>query len=184
MTTIAEKSALLDFRPVLQQSPSDQRAILNIRNESEIRRNMYRHTPISEIEHNAWISELKRRKDIEYFLIYNDNKLIGALGFTSIDVDNGRADWAFYLTAEIRGQRLGAGTEYAALNYAFKKLALNKLNCEVIAWNTGVIRLHRSFGFLQEGIRRAHVKREDGVHDVVLLGITAQEWQEKRGEFE
>ncbi|WP_099825716.1 UDP-4-amino-4,6-dideoxy-N-acetyl-beta-L-altrosamine N-acetyltransferase [Oceaniglobus indicus] len=180
MTSLLARAGKLDLCP-LADAPEDQaHALRDIRNEDGVRANMYSHAPIGADEHARWLDGVRGDASRRLFLVRRDTTLIGALAYSAIDPVHRRADWAFYLTAAVRGQGLGRALELRALDHAFGPLALNKLNCEVIAWNTPVIALHRTFGFAAEGIRRAHVLRDGVFHDVHLLGITAEEWHTTR----
>ena len=66
------------------------------------------------------------------------------------------------------------------LEYAFGELQLKKLYCEVLAFNSPVIKLHQKFGFNVEGIFRQQCKINGNFIDVFRLGILACEWQEHR----
>lgn len=66
--------------------------------------------------------------------------------------------------------------EYLALECAFNSLGLHKLCCEVLAFNLPVIKLHKKFGFIIEGILRDQHKIDDDFVDVYKIGILASEW--------
>ena len=70
--------------------------------------------------------------------------------------------------------------ELLALDYAFNELGLHKLSCEVLAFNTPVIKLHEKFGFKVEGILRDQYHREGTFIDIYRLGLLASEWTEVR----
>ncbi|NMQ05970.1 GNAT family N-acetyltransferase [Candidatus Accumulibacter phosphatis] len=44
-----------------------------------------------------------------------------------------------------------------------KKMPIEKLCCEVLDFNTAVVRLHQRFGFIKEGFLQKHIYRDDGV---------------------
>ena len=73
--------------------------------------------------------------------------------------------------------------EIQALDYAFSVLGIRKLYCEVLAFNTPVIKLHQKFGFTVEGVFRQQHKFEGGFVDIYRLGILAPEWSERREEL-
>lgn len=70
--------------------------------------------------------------------------------------------------------------EFLALDYAFEELRLHKLYCEVLAFNTPVIKLHQKFGFEVEGVFREQHRREGHFVDVYRLAIFSGIWSEKR----
>jgi RimJ/RimL family protein N-acetyltransferase len=59
---------------------------------------------------------------------------------------------------------------------AFNEVGLEKLNCEVLDTNPAVVRLHKKFGFCEEGVRRANVIKAGRRVDVRLLGLLREEW--------
>src|SRR5690606_22473244 len=102
--------------------------------------------------------------------------------FYNIGKTNSNAFWGFY-AAEGSARGVGSRMEYEALQYAFHDLNLHKLNCEVIATNDKVLRLHKKFGFLQEGLfRDFHFNGHEHV-DVVRMGILCEEWKLKQPEM-
>ncbi|KKL06860.1 hypothetical protein LCGC14_2591810 [marine sediment metagenome] len=169
----------LSFTPLETAGDDIAMAILRIRNEPAVRGNMYGDAPITEATHRAWLAGLAGNTSRRAFAALLDGRCVGFVGFTDIQPDHGRADWAFYLTGDVQGMGLGKALERAALRHAFGPLALNKLNCEVLEWNTPVIGLHRKFGFVEEGRRRAHIRRGGAYHDAVLLGLTRDDWRKQ-----
>lgn len=61
---------------------------------------------------------------------------------------------------------------------------IEKLNCEVLETNPAVIKMHQKFGFELEGVRRKNILKDGSRIDVVLLGITKEEWKDKRPALE
>ena len=69
------------------------------------------------------------------------------------------------------------------MEYAFTKWGLHELCCEVLAFNSTVIKLHEKFGFKVEGILREQHKLEDAFIDIFRLGMLAADWSAKREEM-
>jgi hypothetical protein len=99
----------------------------------------------------------------------------------ALDKANRKADWAYYLTERARGG-LGAAVEYAMIEFAFDKLGLRKLNCEVMDDNEAVVKLHRKFLFEDEGLRRSQIEKDGSRVGVRLLGLTLEDWTQGRAE--
>jgi RimJ/RimL family protein N-acetyltransferase len=59
---------------------------------------------------------------------------------------------------------------------AFEEMGITKLNCEVLETNPSVIKLHKKFGFVEEGIRRKNIIKNNARVDVHLLGLLKDEW--------
>lgn len=107
---------------------------------------------------------------------------IGIVAFNGIDGTNQNSSWAFYASP---ASPMGTGSrmEYLALEHAFSGIQLHKLCCEVLAFNTPVIKLHEKFGFKVEGILREQHRMDEAFVDIYRLGILASEWSTKRDQI-
>ena len=109
----------------------------------------------------------------------DDGTPCGIVAFNSIDRQNKHAFWAYYAAPDCpRGT--GARMEFLALDESFSVLGLQKLSCEVLGFNTAVVRLHEKFGFVVEGVFKQHHKYDDAFVDVVRLAITSEQWNAAR----
>ncbi|MEI7200955.1 UDP-4-amino-4,6-dideoxy-N-acetyl-beta-L-altrosamine N-acetyltransferase [Pectobacterium parvum] len=161
---------------------SELELILSWRNDPLIRKNMYNTNVISLDEHLKWWEGIKISPHYKYFMYEISDKAEGVVAFTNIDSINLHSFWAFYSSPKApRG--VGAKMEYRALEYAFEKLNLNKLSCEVLDYNISVVNLHKKFGFVQEGLFRDHHLYDNEYHDIYRLGIMKSEWEEKKLEM-
>lgn len=153
--------------------------MLSWRNAPNVRANMYTRHEISIEEHLAWWSRVQPRTDQKYFMYEVGGAPSGIVGFMGIDTESRNSSWAFYASSEApKGS--GSKMEFLALEYAFHQLNLNKLHCEVLAFNSPVIKLHQKFGFTVEGILREQHKVDEVFVDVYRLGLLAREWEEHR----
>lgn len=169
----------LSLTPIQELDRQGHLKILEMRNQPEVRKNMYTAHEISEAEHLRWIDSLTDKT--RFFAVLFDGVIVGGISLNAISHADRRADWAFYLDGSTQGKGIGSALEFKFLDYAFEDL--QKLNCEVLDFNKPVIGLHKKFGFAEEGIRRRHIYRDGVYHDAHLLGITAEEWQERRLEL-
>lgn len=152
------------------------------RNAPGVRANMYTRHEISADEHRAWWERTQQRLDQQYFMYEFSGKPVGIVGFTAIDHVNGNCSWAFYAAPDaVKGT--GSRMEVLALDHAFCDLKLHKLYCEVLSFNTPVIKLHQKFGFQLEGIFREHHRGDDAFVDIYRLGLLSTEWLAKRAEM-
>ncbi|MGV8934443.1 MAG: UDP-4-amino-4,6-dideoxy-N-acetyl-beta-L-altrosamine N-acetyltransferase [Gallionellaceae bacterium] len=149
------------------------------RNEPAVRANMYTRHEISREEHLTWWGKTKERTDQKYFMYELAGAPIGITAFSAIDIENQNSAWAFYASPSApRGS--GSKMEYLMLEHAFGTLKLHKLYCEVLAFNSAVIKLHQKFAFKVEGIFRGQHKINDDFVDIYRLGIFFGEWREHR----
>ena len=149
--------------------------MLSWRNAPSVRENMYTRHVISIDEHLAWWNKIKSREDTKYLMYELSGVPLGIVGFNLIDRFHQNAFWAFYASPDApRGT--GIFMEFLALDYAFHVLNLHKLSCEVLAFNSSVIKLHQKFGFTVEGVFREHHNVDDKFEDIFRLGVLKKEW--------
>nr|WP_309502608.1 UDP-4-amino-4,6-dideoxy-N-acetyl-beta-L-altrosamine N-acetyltransferase [uncultured Roseovarius sp.] len=160
----------------------DLELIRSWRNHPDIASKMYTRHKISSDEHKAWWNRTRARDDQAYFMYETAKEPMGVVGFTQIDLANDNCVWAFYANpAAPKGT--GSRMEFLALEHVFQTLELHKLSCEVLAFNQPVIKLHKKFGFRQEGVFRDHHKMDGRFIDIVRFGMLAEEWAGVRDKF-
>lgn len=54
------------------------------------------------------------------------------------------------------------------------------MNCEVIETNQAVVKMHKKFGFVEEGFRRENIEKDGQRMGVYFLGITKADWFQNR----
>ncbi|MGC1333082.1 MULTISPECIES: UDP-4-amino-4,6-dideoxy-N-acetyl-beta-L-altrosamine N-acetyltransferase [unclassified Pseudomonas] len=168
------------FEPILATSAETRERVRQLRNQPQVRRFMYTDHEISPQEHQAWLASLEGNARQAVYVVMVDGIACGLVSLNAINLQHGSADWAFYLDSELQGKGLGSQVECWLLDHAFNDVGLAKLNCEVLASNPAVVRLHQKFGFTLEGVRRQNVLKDGQRLGVMLLGITAEEWHAHR----
>lgn len=172
-------SAFGRLRPVTD----DDREIMRVwRNIPSVREKMYTWHEISEDEHQQWWERTKSADCHRYFIYEYRNTPTGVVSFNNIDEGNQNASWAFYASPDAE-RGTGSRMEFLALDYAFFELKLHKLSCEVLDFNTSVIKLHKKFGFVDEGVFRQQYQRGRKFYDIHRLGMLASEWSDKRNDM-
>lgn len=162
-----------EMRPMLE---SDLELVLRWRNAPEIRNNMYTQHEISWDEHVNWFKCIDP-EDTKYFIFEIDNDPVGVINFSRLKRNKRQAEWGFY-SGDLSRRGIGKAMEVNALEYAFTKLGLEKLNCEVLSNNMPVVSFHRKFGFSVEGILKGHFEHSNGdILDIYKLAITKKEWE-------
>lgn len=168
----------IEFLPIEE---SHLETIRKWRNSEEVNKYMYNENYITAEQQRNWYESIVATKDEKHWIVQSDDKYVGVVNIKKIDRINGNAEWAFYLgDIESRGKGAGVLIEYMLLDYAFNELKLNKLNCAVLSFNDKVIELHKKFGFVEEGILRKQIKKNAEYVDVVLLGMTRDEWEHQK----
>lgn len=81
---------------------------------------------------------------------------IGNINLSHIDLYHYRGAVGLILGPEFQGQRYGYEALDLMIDFAFKKVRLNKLYCGMVANNVASKRLFLSKGFQLDGVLRAH----------------------------
>jgi len=163
----------------------DEETVRHWRNLPEISKYMYTDHYISEEEHSKWFERVINDPAYQYWIIVLDGKSVGLVNLYGIDLKNSRAYWAFYLAdPSVRGKGVGGFVEYWLMRHVFDELRLNKLCCEVFTWNEPIVKMHKKFGFVQEGLFREHIIKNGAKFDIVCLAILHREWQSIRRDVE
>jgi UDP-4-amino-4,6-dideoxy-N-acetyl-beta-L-altrosamine N-acetyltransferase len=170
----------LRFPQIVDLPECEQNKLVSIRNQDSVRSKMFTSHIIQLSEHRGWIDSLRLARRNFVWAIYLDELLIGAVAMSNVSEQHKTADWAFYVTSSQQGTGVGGIIEYLFLEHAFLVKSIEKVNCEVIASNIGVVRMHKKFGFQIEGTRRQNISTASGREDVHLLGLLRHEWLEFR----
>jgi UDP-4-amino-4,6-dideoxy-N-acetyl-beta-L-altrosamine N-acetyltransferase len=173
---------MVSFRPLARE---DREKIRQWRNLPHIRRNMLTDHEIGPEEHAAWFDCVFGNPRYRHWIIRCDEEDVGLLNLYDIDDRNRTCYWGFYVAgSNLRGKNVGMFAEFFVLEHVFEELHFERLYCETLDFNRGVLRLHQAFGFMEGQQPRRQITRSDGTHDAIRLGIVKSEWQKKRPEFE
>ena len=137
----------LKFVNIISSTHEELEIIREIRNESNVRKNMRTGEKILMEDHMNWFKKLKTSKINNFYLIKYGSEIVGGLGLNNYDKDLLSGEWAYYISDKRKFLGLGATIEFKAIEYFFKSYELNNLFCYVLKHNLGVIKLHNKFGF-------------------------------------
>lgn len=111
-----------------------------------------------------------------------DGALIGQAAIESI-LWTHRVGWlSIALGPGHWGQGFGTEAMRLLLPYAFGELNLYRLQLTVFDYNARALALYARFGFRREGVFRRFLLRDGERHDMLLMGLLADEWREGRVE--
>jgi len=135
-------------------------------------------------DQKKWYYSLKKDITKKYYAIYYNNTHIGICYLREISLKNNSCSFGIYIGEE-NYLVSGAGfiSELKLINIAFTEFKINRLHCEVLESNKNVIQLHKKFGFVQEGILRDYIKKNNQFHNVVILSILKKEWKNTAHRF-
>ncbi|WP_454053772.1 UDP-4-amino-4,6-dideoxy-N-acetyl-beta-L-altrosamine N-acetyltransferase [Clostridium sp. Marseille-Q7071] len=165
----------LKLRKILKE---DLMLIAIWRMSEEVTKYMYTDPILNYETQLKWLKNIEANPFARYWVISYDDKPIGVLSITSIDMINKRCSWAYYIgDTSLRGKGIGKILECNIYDYVFEVLNLNKLCCEVLEFNEKVIEIHKKYGSEVEGVLKEHIIKNGKPHNVVVMGITKDKWK-------
>jgi len=119
---------------------------LNMRNHSKIKKWMYNQKSISIKEHVEFIENLENEVDRRYFIVKQQNNIIGSINFTKIKLHNS-VEFGIYTNPFMQLRAAGTLLEAVASQYAFIELSVKKIISEVFSDNERAINFFKKRGF-------------------------------------
>lgn len=177
------KGEKIMLRPV---ELSDLDRLLNI-NDEEVRQYLLSVFPLNRIREEEWIRNLySSQRDIVLAVVpLETNQLVGTTGLHSIDWVNRCAEFGIAITDKnFWNQGLGTEATRLTLKYAFEYLNLNRVQLRVYDYNPRAIHVYEKCGFVKEGVLRKARYLKGEYHDVIVMGMLAQEYFAKYREVE
>ena len=152
----------------------DLQLVLKWRNSDRIRTNMFNDRRIKLKEHRDWYFNLDKVKN--HFLIFEyNNDPAGLVYFKDLDFDNLSCYWGFYIGKEKLPKGTGTKMGNLGLEFAFKKLNINKLCGQVFAFNHRSIQFHKKLGFIKENEFKYF--RNNKYEDVIRYVLYKNQWK-------
>ena len=139
-------------------SKNDKTLTLNMRNHSMVRKFMFNQKEISEDSHIKFIQTLAERTDIRYFLVKRNQKVIGSINFSRMNLDNS-IEFGIYTNPFEKNNNAGRILEAAATHYAFYELGVKKIKLKVLTNNDRAINFYKKSGF--ELINMKKINKKD-----------------------
>jgi len=157
---------------------SDLEKIMNWRMKPDVTKYMYTDPVITIEQQKKWFLSVEKDASRYDWIIQYNGTDIGLLTISDVDEKNSKCSWAYYIgETDLRGQGLGRILECNVYDFVFGHLSLNKLCCEVFAFNDKVVKIHEHFGMRREGYYRQHIIKNEEKFDVVTMAILKEEWE-------
>jgi UDP-4-amino-4,6-dideoxy-N-acetyl-beta-L-altrosamine N-acetyltransferase len=161
-------------------SKEEKEMILRWRNSEEVRRWMFTDHIISLKEHLDFIDSLKNDNRNFYFLVKRVSEYLGVVYLIRVDLRNRNAYLGIYANPEKKIAGLGSILGEVLLKLTFDVAKLHTLKLEVFEDNERAIALYRKLGFVEEGRLREFIFRDGKWKDVIVMGITEDEYRKIR----
>ena len=123
-------------------------------------------------EQMQWMENLKLERQTERFIIEYDGLSVGTIIISNIDLLNSVANINIKLQSSARGKGIGRQSVFLALEYSFLKMKIYCITAHVLPFNKASLALFKSCGFVQEGILRSRVIKNNKRFDLVSFSIT------------
>ena len=124
-------------------------------------------------DERRYLRAIRRYPNAAVFVADDDGVIVGRLSIARDQHPASRhvADLGLMVAESHRRQGIGTKLLDAALDWA-RLSGVHKIELHVFPWNTGAIALYERFGFVQEGYRKEHYRRDDGYVDAVLMAYS------------
>ena len=126
----------------------------------------------SAADERRYLRAVRRHADAAVFVAVDGSEIVGRLSVArdphpaSAHV----ADLGLMVAAGYRRRGIGRQLLDRAVAWA-RDAGVRKLELHVFPWNGPAIRLYESFGFVREGLRRGHYRRDDDDVDALLMAF-------------
>ncbi|MEG0382791.1 MAG: GNAT family N-acetyltransferase [Christensenella sp.] len=129
-------------------------------------------------EQFRWFERMAHEEFATHWMIRDDDRCIGLLALLSINVENKRCGWSYYMhdMAEDTDE-LSSLLERSIYNHVFHQLKFNKVTFAAFTDNHCAINLRAANGCTQEGVLLDHVRCGDKFYDISLQCMTADMWR-------
>lgn len=107
-----------------------------------------------------------------------DARLVGMLSTDGVDKNAGVFSYGITIGADFHRRGYASEAIILLLRYMFGERRFQKCDVEMYAYNLASVKLHEKLGFVEEGRRRRAQFFAGEYHDVVLMGMTVEEYAE------
>lgn len=108
----------------------------------------------------------------------HDGVLVGSIGLTEVDHAHRSATLAITIGEPFWGQGYGTDAVRTLTNFAFAELGLHRVELTVWAFNPRGVAAYTRAGFVEEGRKRAFGFHGGEWHDLILMSVLDNEWQQ------
>ena len=106
-----------------------------------------------------------------------DGTAVGGISITEASRTDGSFSYGLAILPNHRRKGYAKEAIILILNYYFNELRFHKCNVNIFDFNEGSKLLHKSLGFIEEGRRRESKYTKGKYYDVILYGMTENEFR-------
>ena len=171
-------TARLRLRPFRLTDEADVQAICSNRSIAEMTRTIPHPYPPGAAR--EWIDSLTAKwaeGDSAVFAIERLDQpgVVGAVGLT-IDPSNENAELGYWIAPRDWGQGIATEAARETIAFGFDELGLHRIFAHHMTHNPASGRVLAKAGMIREGQLRQHVKKWGVFRDIIIYGITVDDW--------
>ena len=140
--------------------------------------------PVSVHQERAWLDSMMRGEpgQLTFAIDSTDGEYLGSVGLMHIDERNRDAELGILIgRPEDFGRGFGTEAALLMMRHGFEEMNLHRIHLRVFDYNERGFKSYVKLGFKEEGrLRQAHF-RHGGWHDIVIMGILADEFFAQHG---
>lgn len=133
--------------------------------------------PLTLEETQDLLDEIGKKDNLVRFAVEAGGEVVGSCTLHSIDAHNRRCEIGIALGRPHWNKGYGRAAVRMLVDFAFRHHNMRRVELEVLADDERAVACYRSVGFVEEGRLRRRDWRDSAYHDVMVMGILADEWQ-------
>jgi RimJ/RimL family protein N-acetyltransferase len=111
-----------------------------------------------------------------YYVILNEDEKIGYFRLSNYSIVNRNIYIGADLHPNFWGKKLAYPSYKNFIDYLFVNYNLNKISLEVLSTNVRAYNLYKKLGFVQEGIKRQEILKQDKFVDSIIMSLLKTEY--------
>ena len=143
---ILEEFGEVNLCNYINLNENDKIIALSMRNHPEIKKWMHNQDSFSNATHCEFVKSLENKIDRRYYLVKQNNIIIGSINFSEINLYNS-VEFGIYTNPFLQLKGAGRLLESAASQYAFIELNVKIIKLEVFSDNERAIHFYNKCGF-------------------------------------
>ena len=134
-------------------------------------------------EFENWLENQLRSYYKEFFVIEDNNELIGFVYSYEHHMRDGHCKIGIYIAPQWRVGGIGAVAGLQMMHYIFYHYPMRRINCDVYEYNTPSLMSLLQCGFERMGIWKEYRFYTGKYYDLILLSMTREFYMEKYERF-
>ena len=133
------------------------------------------HYPLSVEKQKEWLASLGEKYAF-MITLKETGEILGTLGINYLNRLHQRATWYIRLDPNYQGKGYGNEASKILVDYAFRNMNINRLDCDCFAENPAAAANIRKLGFSQEGVARKYYYHNGEFKDIILFSQLKEEY--------